>query len=126
MDNSYFNIAKKRATGVLKDHNRVVKLFFGIGRKLKDSNLEFSGIGNRIKVLVRMLKAYVGGKYRVVPWKSIIVVTAVLIYFVMPFDLMPDFIPVTGYIDDFALVMWLFNHLEDDINTFLWWEKKFS
>ena len=126
MDNKYFDIARKRAREVLQDQDRVVKLFFGIGRKLQDSILEFSKIGERIKVLVRMLKAYVGGKYRFIPWKSIIVLTAVLLYFIMPLDLVPDFIPVTGYLDDFALIMWLFNHLQDDINTFLWWEKRFN
>jgi len=73
--------------------------------------------------MVRMVKAYVNGQYRAVPWKSIIVLTSVLIYFFMPLDLIPDFIPVTGYIDDFSLIFWAFNHLKDDINTYLWWEE---
>lgn len=124
MQNEFFETAKRKAKDVLKDQDRVVKLFFGIGQKLQNSNLEFSKIGDKVKVLARMLRAYVDGTYRVVPWKSIIVLTAVLIYFVMPIDLIPDIVPVTGYIDDFALIMWLFNHLQDDINTFLWWEKQ--
>ena len=81
-------------------------------------------MADRIKVLARMVKAYITGHYKIIPWKSIIIITAVLIYFIMPLDLIADFIPVTGYLDDFSLVLWVFGHLKDDINTFVWWEQQ--
>ena len=123
MTNDHFERAKRKARSILKDPDRVAQLVAGVGSKLSAANLEFGRMGERIKIMIRMIKAYIEGNYRVVPWKSIIVLMAVLIYFIMPLDLIPDFIPVTGYIDDFSLILWVFKHLQDDISTFVWWEK---
>ncbi len=126
MDNRYFDIAKTKATDILKDSEKLIRLLVGVARKINMSNLEFSNMGSKLNVILRMVKAYAAGKYKLIPWKSIIVLTAVLIYFLMPLDLLPDFIPVTGYIDDFSLLLWVYNHLQDDIDTFIWWEEQGS
>ncbi len=123
MNNRFYDIALSKAKEILKDHDKLIKLVSGVGRKMANSNLDLSSAGRKLKVMVRMVKSFANGQYRMVPWKSIIVMTAVLIYFFMPLDLIPDFIPVTGYVDDFSLVFWAFNHLQDDINTFIWWEE---
>jgi uncharacterized membrane protein YkvA (DUF1232 family) len=38
------------------------------------------------------------------PWLARIVVAAVVAYALSPFDLIPDFIPVIGYLDDLLIV----------------------
>ncbi len=123
MSNRYFDIAVKKAKVLLKDKDRVIDLLVLVGQKITKNDLQFSSVGNKIMVFSRMLKSYFTGKYRYIPWKSVIVITAVLVYFFMPLDLLPDFIPVTGYLDDFTLILWAFNHLQDDINTYVFWEE---
>lgn len=121
-----FKKAKQAATEIIQDNTALNKLFGDVNEKLSSSKKYISEFAGNIAVMTRMVKAYASGKYKLVPWKSIIVITAVLIYFVMPLDLIPDFIPVTGYMDDMAVVLWAYNHLIDDINTFLVWEKSQS
>lgn len=60
---------------------------------------------NLIKLLGRLLKD------PRVPRRSKIVVGAVLAYVVSPIDLLPEFIPVAGVLDDFLLVVFALNHL---------------
>nr|WP_293837337.1 YkvA family protein [uncultured Arsenicibacter sp.] len=75
-----------------------------------------------IGLLSRMLKSYASGQYREIPWKTLIRVIAVLIYFVSPIDFIPDLLPVIGITDDIALVVWLISAIRDDIEKFRAWE----
>jgi uncharacterized membrane protein YkvA (DUF1232 family) len=96
--------------------------------KAKDiAGKENKGVGDvlaeKVTTLTRMIKAYVSGEYKIIPWGSIVKMIAVLMYFISPIDFIPDFIPILGLTDDFALIMWLFNSLKDDFNDFEAWEK---
>jgi uncharacterized membrane protein YkvA (DUF1232 family) len=39
-------------------------------------------------------------------WKRIIIVLLAFIYVVSPLDLIPDFIPVIGWLDDLGVLAW--------------------
>jgi len=47
---------------------------------------------------------------------------AVLIYFLSPIDVIPDFIPVIGLLDDMALVAWFSSTLKDQLDKYAEWE----
>ncbi|MDP8268536.1 MAG: YkvA family protein, partial [Candidatus Tenebribacter davisii] len=53
-----------------------------------------------IIVMLQMLIDYIKGEYKEVPWWVIASVTFALVYLLSPIDVIPDFIPVIGYIDD--------------------------
>ena len=89
MDNRYFDIAKKKVKYIFKDREKLIRFLLGVTRKINTSNLGFLNMGTKLKVILRMVKAYAAGKYKLIPWKSIIILTAVLTYFLMPLDLIP-------------------------------------
>lgn len=76
----------------------------------------------QLGIVTRLLKAYASGDYRQLPWKTLIRMIAVLIYFVSPIDILPDFLPIIGLTDDIALMLWLFSGMGDDIEKFRQWE----
>ncbi len=39
-----------------------------------------------------------------IPWYKKSVVVAALVYFIMPFDAIPDMLPLIGYLDDFGVI----------------------
>jgi len=53
-----------------------------------------------IKEMVGLLKDYFTGEYTEAPWKVITAIAASVLYFVSPMDLVPDLIPVLGFLDD--------------------------
>ncbi|TLU90738.1 DUF1232 domain-containing protein [Dyadobacter sediminis] len=83
-----------------------------------------SDFQTNVQILIRMIRAYASGEYKGLPWKSILSIVAVLIYFVSPIDLIPDFLPVIGITDDVALVVWLIKTFGSDIQKFSEWEKR--
>lgn len=86
------------------------------------SGANFATFREQLGVVTRLLKAYASGDYRALPWKTLLRMIAVLIYFVSPIDILPDFLPIVGLTDDIALMLWLFNGIRDDIDKFRDWE----
>jgi len=86
------------------------------------SGANISAFREQLSVVTRLLKAYASGSYRALPWKTLIRIIAVLIYFVSPIDILPDFLPIVGLTDDIALMFWLFSGIKDDIEKFRQWE----
>ena len=39
-------------------------------------------------------------------WKRVVIVFLAFLYVVSPLDLIPDFIPVIGWLDDLGVLMW--------------------
>ena len=57
------------------------------------------------------------------PYKVILAVVSVLIYWIAPVDLIPDFIPGIGYVDDAAVVALALKLIKDDLDTYKEWKK---
>ena len=75
-----------------------------------------------LQTLFRLIKASVAGDYTGVPATTLVAAVAVLIYFISPIDLIPDFIPVVGLIDDMALIAWFSLTIKTEIDKFHEWE----
>ncbi|HEV8638736.1 MAG TPA: YkvA family protein [Chloroflexota bacterium] len=63
------------------------------------------GWRGRARALKAWLRAlYLAARDRRVPWTARLVALAVVAYAFSPIDLIPDFIPVLGYLDDLVLL----------------------
>jgi uncharacterized membrane protein YkvA (DUF1232 family) len=73
------------------------------------------------KIMFAMLKDVKKGKYPNVPWFTIASIAFALLYVLNPFDLVPDFIPGVGYIDDLAVLSIGMGWIETDLHKYLDW-----
>jgi len=74
----------------------------------------------QVELAIGCLRDVARGRYRV-PWKTATALTAALVYFLSPIDLVPDFIPLSGFIDDAAVLGLVFGTAEGDLRRYCSW-----
>lgn len=74
------------------------------------------------KVMYGMLKDYRKGVYSQVPWFTIATIAFSFLYILNPLDIIPDFIPGLGYIDDMAVITFGLRFIESDLHNYLDWK----
>lgn len=74
------------------------------------------------KVMFGMLQDYRKGVYKNVPWFTIAAIGFALLYVLNPLDMIPDFIPGIGYVDDFAVLSFSLRFIETDLHNYLDWK----
>jgi uncharacterized membrane protein YkvA (DUF1232 family) len=109
-----------RAGKLLKNHNRTLKFVKYVQEHFTKVGLK-EGLG-RFQVVLRMIRAYAAGEYKQMPWRTAISVTGALLYLVAPIDIIPDFLPAIGLMDDFWLLTKVFSLAGKDIEDFTAWE----
>lgn len=125
MKNRFFEIAMAQAARLLGKRGRILMLVTRLGEKMRQvnwSSIQREQVKLQLFTLGRLAKAYALGHYRDVPWKTMLVILAAVIYFINPLDLLPDMIPIAGLTDDFAVLLWVYNSLGTEIEKFQAWE----
>jgi|AntAceMinimDraft_2_1070361.scaffolds.fasta_scaffold00823_10 uncharacterized membrane protein YkvA (DUF1232 family) len=74
------------------------------------------------KLLYSLLKDYWKGGYRDVSFWSILVFVAGILYVIFPIDILPDFIPLIGQIDDAMILICCIWFLEKDLLKYKEWK----
>lgn len=75
-------------------------------------------------VLFAMLRDYATRKYTKVPWFIISSIGAALLYVISPLDLIPDFIPFVGYLDDATVLAFCLKLVHKDIVLYKTWKEE--
>ncbi|RZK30538.1 MAG: DUF1232 domain-containing protein [Hymenobacter sp.] len=125
--NAIFNVFVNRATKLLGKPFKIITILNETANKLADKESKdnkFKQLFDVALTLVRLVRNYVTGDYRQIQTSTIISGLAVLLYVLNPIDLVPDFIPVLGFLDDLSLVSWFLGKFQVEIERFREWESQ--
>ena len=124
VDSRFFKEAMERSELLFSENKLgLLTLLKGALKKVQETaastNLTVVRLLNRYIILFSaLIKAYVQGNYTKLPLITLIKITAALLYFVMPFDFIPDFLPLVGFADDLAIVVWVGKAIKDELDEF--------
>jgi len=77
-----------------------------------------------LRLIAAMIKDHFSGNYKAFSGSTIFMFVLGLVYFVTPTDLIPDFIPVLGFTDDIALILYIFKKFGEDIKAYRKWREE--
>lgn len=101
---------------VLQNEEEINKKFSGA-----NSLSKYAELG---KIMIGMLKDIKNRVYPEIPWFTIATIVLALLYVFNPFDIIPDFIPGIGYIDDVSVLAVGTGWIESDLHKYLDWKIK--
>jgi len=115
--------SKKIAEEYASDKNKTAHLLDEAIKKSRRNKGLLAKCWDDLMTLIRLVRAYIKGEYRDVPWETIVWAIAAILYFVNPFDLIPDFIPGIGYLDDAVVIALAVASVRNDVDNFREWER---
>lgn len=101
-----------------KDLLAVIRRKKEIEGKLEQTPGTLQKFVNQTMLLVSLVGDYRKGLYREIPWYTVATAVAALIYFLSPLDLIPDFIPFFGQIDDAIVVALAVKAVQEDLKKY--------
>jgi len=70
-----------------------------------------------------LLQDYWAGEYKAVPWKFLAAIGFAATYLVSPLDIVPDFIPFVGFVDDATVFALVVSSFQSEIDSYKKWKK---
>ena len=107
--NSFTSYTDADAEKVMENQEKIEKIA---------SNGTLSKFLDDIKLYVKMLGDIFTGKYKKIPVGTIAAIVGTLLYVLSPVDLIPDFVPVIGYLDDAAILAACLNFTRFDVEEY--------
>ena len=93
--------------------------------KLKDSS-HLERFAKDLILFMSLIKDYYKGNYRDIPYKTISAGVVGLLYTLNPIDIIPDFIPFIGHIDDALVLTFCLKLIEKDLQKYQTWKQSQS
>ena len=111
-----------KSEALLNNKDELDDFLYRLEQKITDMPLvgeEFAVI----PIMISLIKHYVEGKYTTVPYGTILAIMSALIYVLSPVDIIPDFIPFVGYLDDVAVIGLCLSMVKTDIEAYDEWRQ---
>ncbi len=85
---------------------------------------KLKALTSEVEHLIAMVKDYLTGRYKELPFQTIAAAVFALGYLLNPFDLIPDVIPVVGLVDDAAVLAFCIAQIKTDLDHYKEWRMR--
>lgn len=116
---------QRQAANSISDRNKLCRIINLALRKGMNKE-ELKDAWNNILLLINVVRDWKDGSYRDIPKRTIILVVAALLYLIAPVDMVPDFIPLTGFLDDIAVIGFVTKQVSKELEKYKAWKESLT
>lgn len=117
----FFDLVRRARTTV-HDYPALEAVFERAEAKFNKEKARLNTVLDELNTLLRLLKAWATRSYTTVPVRTMALVLGAILYFLLPFDFIPDFILGGGFLDDITVITFVVQSVRKDIERFKVWE----
>lgn len=88
-----------------------------------ERNARFARVRDDLNLLLGLCAAWWRGEYRAVGRQALLSVVAALLYFLAPLDMVPDWLPGAGLLDDLAVLAWVMRTWAAELDAYRAWRE---
>lgn len=133
MSNKFSDFDEEKIHGLLEQFkNNAKKLLFNVEKTKETLKRAFdkalknegaiSEVFHDLKLLLSLVKDYISGAYKGIPFGSIVAALGGVLYFLSPIDFIPDFLLGIGLIDDVFVISLVLKQIHSDLQKYEKWK----
>ena len=115
-----FSDSYRKAQDIIDEPGKIERILERLEKKLCGLPILNDAL-SYIPKMGMLLNSYIRKEYPQIPLGIIIAVIGVILYFINPFDLIPDVIPLAGYLDDAAVAGMALKLIKSDLDEYMTW-----
>lgn len=120
-ENIFKNLNSK-SNNIYYDNEKLRNLIKN-ARKIAEENATLKELWSDIKITLELTKDWVKGDYREISKGSVVLIIGGLLYLVNPIDIIPDFLVGIGFLDDAAVLAYVFKKIGEELVVYKEWSK---
>ncbi|MDG9757780.1 MULTISPECIES: YkvA family protein [Pseudomonas] len=105
---------------------RLPELLRDLADKRTPQGQRFAALKEDLQLLRALSLAWFKGEYRQISSQALLMVVAALLYFITPFDAIPDWLVGVGFVDDLAVLAWVMRTWHGELEAFKAWRDRQS
>lgn len=112
--------ARARARRLVESPRQLLRVIEQAGRKLAAAGgaRSLEPVVEELRTMLELLRAWAGGTYSGVGSGNLLLIVGAVVYFLMPADLVPDFILGLGFVDDVAVITRVVGAVREELAKF--------
>ncbi|MGL4319081.1 MAG: YkvA family protein [Pseudomonas sp.] len=103
---------------------RLPSLLLAVSRKMRLQQGQVGRLRGDIGLLLGLCLAWWRGEYRALGSQALLSIVAGLLYFLIPLDAVPDWLPGVGLLDDLAVLAWVLRTWDAELQAYRVWREQ--
>ncbi|MGF7058232.1 YkvA family protein [Brassicibacter mesophilus] len=116
---------ESKSRGYIEDKESARRLLLNARKKANSKPSRLKDIWENVQLLFSFIKDWLDGAYKEVSTQTIVIMIVGILYFVVPTDIIPDFIIALGLADDAVVLGFIIKQVEDELQKYKEWKNNF-